>query len=89
MQCLANPPLITTVDPTTPGALWLHAMPMRHGGGSGGDVPLIVSELEPNLAEIMHLSVGQLLNGEDRRPVEQSQQAVPLAVELYEGLRQP
>ena len=62
-------------------------MPMRHGGGSGGDVALVVGELKANLAEIMHLSVGQLFHCEDRRPVEQSQQPVPLAVELHEWLR--
>ena len=64
-------------------------MPMRHGGGGGGDVALIVGELKPNLAEIMHLAVGQLFHGEDRRAVEQAQQPVALAVELHEGLRHP
>jgi hypothetical protein len=62
---------------------------MRYGGGSSGDVALVVGELEPNLAEIMHLAVSQLFHGEDRRPVEQSQQPVALAVELHKGLRHP
>src|SRR5207344_2214386 len=46
-------------------------------------------ELEANLAEIMHLSVGQLLNRKDWRAVEQPEQYVPLAIELHEGLRRP
>ena len=72
-----------------PRALGLHPMPMREGRSRCCNVALIVGELEPNFAEIMHLAFGQRLHREDRRAIEQSEQSVPLAVVPQEGLRHP
>jgi hypothetical protein len=61
-------------------------VPLRHGCSGGSNVALIVGELEADLAEIMHLPIGQLLHRKDRRAVEQSEQSMPLAIELHERL---
>jgi hypothetical protein len=89
VQCRASPPLITDRGHAASGTVRLQSMPMGQRGGGRSYVELIIGELKANLAEIMHLSLGQLFDREDRRAVEQPDQPMPLAVELLEGLGHP
>jgi hypothetical protein len=83
-QWRAKPPLITFVGPPHCGHIgsrWCHWMIAAAGRS---DVPLVVTELEPHLAQIVDLALGEGLHSEDGRSVEQTEESVPLAVELDE-----
>jgi hypothetical protein len=64
-------------------------VPLRDGGGGGGDVAFVVGQPRADLAEVVQLAVGPGLHGEDRGPLQESEQPVALVVVLDERLDQP